>query len=328
MLENNFHKILSNTASAQEKLDFYTSLENDPELQVEFYRYKNLYTISTLNTEKYRDQQNKSFVSFWSKVHSGQSPKIIRIWMRYAAIFILASVLGFMGNYLMNSGTSIKENHRIVYSSEKGSVSTIKMEDGSSIWLSSGTNLVLDKKASGEMVAQLDGEAYFDLIPDPQRNFKVDLGNFQVRDIGTSFNIRAYQSEQLIATTLVKGSIDLVKTSGESILTVKPGEMVKYDKTQKEMIVSQQDPSIVTAWKDGKFVFINQPLSAICKELENWYNVEIQIEDPKLATFLYTGVIKRSTTVKMVLEILALTDQIKYTITDKKEGKDLIRIRK
>ncbi|MBC8004722.1 MAG: DUF4974 domain-containing protein, partial [Verrucomicrobia bacterium] len=89
-----------------------------------------------------------------------------------------------------------------------------------------------------------------------------------------------------------------------------------------------QDPSVVIAWKDGKFVFIDQPLAEICKELENWYDIEIQIEDQKLAETRYTSVVKRTTTVEMVLKILAVTDQIKYEIINKKEGKDIIIIRK
>lgn len=249
-------------------------------------------------------------------------------WMRYAAIFIVALSLGFMADFLLNRETISSISQHIEYSSEKGSVSKIHLEDGSTIWLSSGTKLKLDKNDSGETTARLDGEAYFDLVTDPDRKFTVDLGQFKVRDIGTIFNIRAYESEQTILTTLVGGRIDLIKNSGESFLTVKPGELVSYNKSNRNIVVNQLDPSIVTAWTEGKFVFIDQPLSEICKELENWYNIEIQIADPKLANNRYTSVVKRSTTVQMVLKILALTDQISYEITDKKEGKDIIKIMK
>jgi ferric-dicitrate binding protein FerR (iron transport regulator) len=111
-------------------------------------------------------------------------------------------------------------------------------------------------------------------------------------------------------------------------LTVKPGEHATYDKTSNNISVNKLDASVVTAWKDGRFVFIDQPLSEICKELERWYNIEIQIQDQKLADTRYTCVVKRSTTVEMVLSILSITDQIHYEITNKKEGKDIIKIRK
>jgi ferric-dicitrate binding protein FerR (iron transport regulator) len=325
MTEDTFHKILSNTASEAEKSDFFTSLEQDPQKNRDYQHYKNLYVLSSLNPERYRIRQDKSFRKFWERTQSQRPQRLIQQWMRYAAIFIVALSLGFTADFLLKRGTISPISQHIEYSSEKGSVSKIHLGDGSTIWLSSGTKLMVDKR-DGETTARLDGEAYFDLVADPDRKFTVDLGQFKVRDIGTIFNIRAYESEQTISTTLVEGRIDLIQHSGESFLTVKPGELVSYDKSNKKIVVNQQDPSIVTAWTEGKFVFIDQPLSEICKELENWYNIEIQITDPKLANTRYTSVVKRTTTVKMVLKILAITDQISYEITDKKEGKDKIKI--
>lgn len=328
MTEDIFHKILSNTASEAEKSDFFTSLEQNPGKNRDFQNYKNLYVLSSMTPERYRTQQDKSFSKFWERTQAQRPQRLIHQWMRYAAIFIVALSLGFTADFLLNRETSSPISQYIEYSSEKGSVSKIHLEDGSTIWLSSGTKLKLDKNNSGETTARLDGEAYFDLVPDPDRKFTVDLGQFKVRDFGTIFNIRAYESEQTISATLVEGRIELIQNSGESFLTVKPGELVSYDKSNKHIVVNQQDPSIVTAWTEGKFVFIDQPLSEICKELENWYNIEIQIIDPTLANTRYTSVVKRSTTVKMVLKILAITDQISYEIIDKKEGKDIIKIMK
>jgi len=327
MFEEIFHKILSNTASGTEKLEFFQSLETNPEKKDEFYRFKNLYVISSLNQDKYSKLTGKNFNKFWAQVNTSKK-LTLKLWMRYAAIVLVASSLGFLANSLTKSEkSSIFENH-IEYSSEKGSVSSVKLDDGSVIWLSSGTKLALDKTADNKTIAHLNGEAYFDLIPNPKRNFIVDLGKFYIHDIGTSFNIRAYESENKISASLINGRIDLVQESGSSILTVKPGEYVEYDKSRNNIEVTQHDPSEITAWKEGKFVFIDESLGNICKELERWYNIEISIEDQNLSEIKYTSVVKRSTTVEMVLKYLSVTDQIKYEITNKKEGKDIIKIRK
>ena len=92
------------------------------------------------------------------------------------------------------------------------------------------------------------------------------------------------------------------------------------------MTVSEQDPTIASAWKNGKFVFIDKTLAEICHDLENWYNVKIIIDNKALADTRYTSVIKRTTTIKLVLQMLALTDKINYKITDKKEGNDVVLI--
>lgn len=327
MNEEIFHKILNHSASETEKAEFFTLLENDPDKAREFYHYKNIYTLSHIDSADYRDKQNESFEKFWDKVQAKRPTRFISVWMKYAAIFIMASIVGYVANNTLRTKDNAFASSRIEYTSERGSVSTIKLEDGSTIWLSSGTKLVIEKE-NQQTTAKLNGEAYFDLIPNPERNFIVDLGKIKIRDIGTSFNVRAYESENIVSATLINGQIDLIGDSEKPIIKVKPGEYVEYNKINSKIAVNQQDPSAVTAWKDGRFVFIDKTLAEICDELESWYNIEIQINDKNLANTKYTSVVKRTTTVEMVLKILSITDQIHYEITDKKEGKDIIRIHK
>ena len=164
------------------------------------------------------------------------------------------------------------------------------------------------------------------MIPDNKRDLTVDLGYLKVKDIGTKFDIRAYHDEKLISATLVNGQIDVSGSTVQPLLSLKPGEYLQFDKQTNQMNVTKQDPSISSAWKDGKFVFIHKSLAEICRELEAWYNVRIEINNHTLANTRYTSVIKRTTTVKLVLEMLSLTDKIHYKITDRKEGKDLVYI--
>lgn len=328
MSEENFHKILSGTASEEEKKEFYASISNDPEKRNDYLYYKNLYSTSNFSREKYQKKKHENFDKFWREVQLNRKKINIYQVMRYAAIVILASTLGYLVNRNLDNTGETQIVQHIEYSSEKGSVSSIRLDDGSVIWLSSGTKLILNKNLRGKTIARLDGEAFFDLKPDSTRKFLVDLGQFKVKDIGTKFNIRAYKEEQTISTSLIEGQIDLIREHQHPFLKVVPGELVQYDKFKNELKVTKQDTSIIAAWKDGKFVFIDKTLAEIGKELENWYNIEIEITDKKLADTKYTSVIKRTTTVKMVLQILALTDNIHYDIIDKKEGKDIIKIRK
>lgn len=327
MTEDIFYKILTNTGTDAEKKDFFSQLENDKEKREEFYQYKNLFVVSNLKTHVYKEIQQRSFEKFWNTVQPRKT-LLLKTWMKYAAIFITALVLGVTADKLLLGNKTQGATQHVEYASETGSVSTVFLEDGSEIWLSSGTKLVIDKNSQGESVAKLDGEAYFNLIPSSTRKFLVDFGQIKIKDIGTKFNIRAYTAEKNISTTLIKGKIDLTDAQGNSILAVHPGEIAQFDRTTNKVSVGTCDASIVTAWKEGKFVFIDEPLSDICKELEKWYNVEIRIEDQKLADTRYTSVVKRSTTVQMVLKILAVTDQIHYKITEKKIGKDIIEISK
>jgi ferric-dicitrate binding protein FerR (iron transport regulator) len=327
MSEEIFIKIINNSATDAEKLCFYSEIESNRELREEYIQYKTLYTLAHCPNNNKIFPTKDNFEDFWSQLNSSGNRPVFHLWFRYAAIFVVALALGFTVQYLINSKKEIPVySSHIEYTSEKGAVSAIHLEDGSSIWLSSGSKIVISKKSTGEMSAVLNGEAYFDMVPDPKRNFVVDLGYFKVRDIGTKFDIRAYQCEQLIYAALSDGQIDLCKSESVPVLSLKPGEYMQFNKQSNQVVVSKQDPSIATAWKDGKFVFIHKTLGEICHELECWYNVQIIIHDKILENTRYTSVIKRTTTVKLVLEMLSLTDKINYKITDRKEAKDIVYI--
>ncbi len=327
MSEEIFIKILDNSATDAEKISFYKWIEEDSAQREIFYTYKNLYAAANCTSNKHVELQKNSFEHFWNKVNPVKEFEIYKFWNRYAAVFVVALALGFVIRNMVPEHTRILTfAQKIEYTSEKGSVSTIHLEDGSSIWLSSASKIVLSKNAEGEMAAQLNGEAYFDLVPDTTRKLTVDLGYFKLKDIGTKFNIRAYSSESAVFTTLVDGRVDLFNPDNKSMLTMKPGEYLQFVKNTGQMEVSQRDPSIATAWKEGKFVFIDKTLAEICRELENWYNVEIIISNKSLANNKYTSVIKRTTTVNMVMKMLALTDNINYKITDRKEAHDIVYV--
>ena len=327
MTEEIFIKILNDTATTAEKSSFYQAMEADSAQREIFLSYKNLYTLSTIYNSKQIDLQKDSFDKFWCKSNPAKGFGIFEFWYRYAAVFVVALILGFLMQYLLPRQQQIQRLARnIEYTSEKGSVSTIHLEDGSAIWLSSASKLTIHTSPDGEMTAQLCGEAFFDLVPDPTRRLTVDLGKLKVKDIGTKFNIRAYSIESGIYTMLLDGRIGLFNKENIAIGSMEPGDYLQFEKKSKKMIVSHRDPTIATAWKDGKFVFIDKSLSEICRELENWYNVEIIISKPSLANTKYTSVIKRTTTVSMVLKMLSLTDKINYKILDRKEAKDIVTI--
>jgi len=327
MSEEIFIRILNNSATDAEKSSFFQSIEEDSDQREQFKQCKNFYVASSLNPELHNSIQKESFERFWNRVHPGKQQKVLNLWYRYAAIVLVTLASSFLIQYLISNkqqGNEIVQ--QIEYSSEKGSVSKVLLEDGSVIWLSSASRVKLQKTANGEMMARMSGEAYFDLVPDSKRKFMVDMGSFKVKDIGTKFNIRAYKDEPGVYTSLVDGKIEFLSKSDQNLLTMKLGEYMQFNKQSMKMTVSEQDPTIATAWKDGKFVFIDKTLSEICHELENWYNVKIEIENKKLAETKYTSVIKRTTTIKLVLQMLSLTDKINYSITDKKEGSDIVLI--
>jgi ferric-dicitrate binding protein FerR (iron transport regulator) len=140
------------------------------------------------------------------------------------------------------------------------------------------------------------------------------------------FNIKAYTEDKSIETTLLSGKAEILKSSGQSITMLSPGEQAEYEKEGRVMKISPVNVEFVTGWKDGKFVFREKRLEEICRDLQNWYDVKFEIRNDALKEFKYSGTIKRTTTVGYVLKMLKVTTNINYEIVNKPVGPDLVII--
>ena len=157
MKEEIIIKILNDSATDAEKYGFFQDLKNDSVLRESYYLYKTLYTVSNYDRAKNAEIQSDSFERLWKKLNRNKRFRISEFWYRYAAIFIIALILGFLSRQFI-SQYEAKQSfvHQIEYTSEKGSVSTIHLEDGSNIWLSSSSKIIILKSPSGEMRVKLE----------------------------------------------------------------------------------------------------------------------------------------------------------------------------
>ena len=314
-----YHKILSGNASEKEKEAFYDELNRDAETKKEFIELKQLWDLNVINQTKVSSQRkNQLFHEFWSVVHLNKQKTVQQIffgWGKYAAIVILALLAGFYLNSFLNqaSSESWKQFH-----SENGNISSILLEDGSKIWLNSNTTLSLNEQ-KGEVTVKLEGEAYFEIKHNEKRNFIVDLGKMKVRDLGTSFNISAYPEDEFFRTTLLEGEITVLDAKNQEIKALDVNQTFRFCPSDYSVEIEELDPLLVKGWTENKFVFIDKPLGGICDEIEKWYGVSIQIEQETLKDEKYTSVIRRTTTVKQLLEMFKLTTGIDYKIEEQKD---------
>jgi len=321
-------RILSGKATKEEKTNFYSHLEHDPEAEREYLSLKELWIVSGLNSNPTSEQYKaESFKKFWEKTQSRPVAKIRRFpreIFRYAAMLVVALATGFFLNYLIpRSGTVpfIKE-----FRSGKGSMSTVVLEDGSRIWLNANTTISL-KEEKGKTEALLSGEAYFEIVHNEAREFIVDLGKIKVRDRGTAFNISAYPDDPICRTTLIEGKVELLDQQDHLLEKLDIAQTFRFENETNRYRIENIDPELVIGWKENKFVFIDKSLKDICQELEKWYGVKFVIEQRSLEQEVFSSVIRRSTTISQVLEMLRVTTGITYQIEEKKDETAIIYVR-
>ncbi|UKJ06807.1 FecR family protein [Solitalea lacus] len=204
-----------------------------------------------------------------------------------------------------------------------GGTYQIGLSDGTKVWLNSGSSLKYPTKFTGnERLVELTGEAYFEVAHNKEKPFKVTSNGQVVQVLGTHFNINAYLDDATVKTTLLEGSVRVSslrsnnKLQKETIL--KPGQQSQINQINGDIKVEPADLEEAVAWKNGDFVFRQQPLTQILTTLSRWYSVEIKYETDQLSKQTFSGVISRSRNLSAVLEMLESTGQINFEIQDNK----------
>jgi transmembrane sensor len=189
------------------------------------------------------------------------------------------------------------------------------LPDGTKVWLNAATSLRYPAAFVGnERVVEVAGEAYFEVAHNPKMPFRVKVGDQLIEDIGTAFNINAYEDEQVIRTSLLTGAIKL--SNGRSSVILRPGEQVAAGKGDG-LEVKSGDIEQAIAWKDGLFAFRDANIQTIMRQLARWYDVEVKYEGAVSAQ-QFTGKIDRSLSLARVLGILGKT-RVHFRIEEDKK---------
>ena len=182
----------------------------------------------------------------------------------------------------------------------------IMLEDSTVVWLNSESTLSYPEVFSAsERRVHVTGEAYFAVKPDASRPFYVETDVQVVRVYGTAFNVRTYADDPCVCTTLEHGSIaiSLAETpSGEVRLS--PGHQARLNRQDSKLDMLVVDPQVITGWRNGRFVFQNQPLSVIMRDLARWYDFEYEFDDPDLQDIIFMGSIPRYSDFSVAKRIL------------------------
>jgi ferric-dicitrate binding protein FerR (iron transport regulator) len=190
------------------------------------------------------------------------------------------------------------------------------LADGTKVWLNAASSVSFPVAFSGkERVVEMTGEAYFEVAHNAAKPFRVVTKKQIIEDIGTAFNIKAYDNEPLAKTTLIEGA---VKVSG---VTLKPGDQaVSNNQNNRIEIARDINTNVTTAWKDGYFRFDLETLPAIMREFARWYNVEV-IYEGKPTEQQFNMKVSRKSSLNRALQILT-----KGGVHYRLEGRKLIII--
>ena len=322
-------QILSGEANSSEKEAFYHSLSENKSDEELFYQIKSLWIRSSMqNREIDIEAEYLEFLSKLQQPIQKRSYSIGKWVLKYAAIVLfMLAIGGLSGYYFPGRNIEIAGSGMQKFSALKGSVSIVELADGTKIWLNSGSRLTYQEDPKGKQrLAELTGEAFFEVTHNENSPFLIKAGKLTIKDLGTTFNIKAYPTDNQIETSLVEGEAEILGSKGNSISLLKPGDNAIYTSDTEKIEIKPIANNVLSAWREGKFVIRDQRLEDIFKEVSRWYDVEFRFENEKFKDYRYTGNIKKSTTAQHILKMLKLTTHFNYRIIEKPTEPDVIII--
>lgn len=173
----------------------------------------------------------------------------------------------------------------------KGGQYQLTLPDGTRVWLNAASSLVYPE-AFGDDIREvtLEGEGYFEVMKDRNRPFVVNTARQRVSVLGTSFNINAYDNENITKTTLLTGSVRIAAMDGGVMRgderTLKPNEQGIIANHGNEIAINEIDALTAVAWKDGLFNFHGLRIDEAMKQIERWYDIRVTYNGPKPTGFL------------------------------------------
>lgn len=173
----------------------------------------------------------------------------------------------------------------------RGETERIILADGTSLWINSDTKVLYPSRFnSNTRTIYIDGEIYADVTPDKHKPFIVAASDIRVKVHGTQFSVKAFSEMDNVEVALISGSVTMEDSNSENGFsrTLKPGELVRYNKTFGTAEDYRINPITYGAWQNNHNIrFINQSLADIAEYLEKRFDVEIVIEDGTLAQTQY-----------------------------------------
>ena len=234
--------------------------------------------------------------------------------IRVAAVLLVGLIIaGIIYSGDIFSGHSPK---MLSIQSPAGQRTPLTLPDGSKVILA-GSSLIeypesFDKKCRE---VSLSGMAFFDVAKSESLPFHVNTSEITVSVLGTQFSVASYPGDPLVQTVLVSGKVQVTCNENYKSVELIPGEQHTYNSMSKSGSVSKVDAQMLTQWADGKLVFDQEDIYSVCRKLERWYGVEIEISNPGRNNDLYTFTIDKNTLAEVLL-LMQKISPMSYSKTD------------
>lgn len=308
-MKSKLFKFANNTISKSEYAELLLEASSKPEVWNELMQLQNIKALETLQSNSDDLQLGKAGYTRFINTKTSQNsilPRIKSIYKQYSACAAVLALLISIGSTFFATKWHLQYKN-IGYTTINvpvGQRASITLPDGSIVWINSNSSLSYPAAfKDNERKVQLIGEAYFEVAHQNNRPFIVNAPHFETKVLGTKFNICSYPNDSIAKADLIEGSVALYNNEAtDAAIILKPGEQAIYNRNN----LLQIDQSYFNAndKKSGIFRFDNSNMAEILRQLENYYNVSIVVNNPMILDYEYTGSFIQGDGVMHILKLL------------------------
>ncbi len=176
-----------------------------------------------------------------------------------------------------------------VYVTGRGETRSVRLADGSRMQIDRGSRVAVSG-GRAPLVEIAQGAASFSVRHDPSRVLMVRAGGYEIRDLGTRFDVVSARGR--VAVTVAEGMVSVTPSGGAAanatVLKAGQGLDIVPDKqiAQRRNI----DPGHVADWSDGRLDYDGAPLGLVAADISRYADAPLVV-DPSAANLRFSGVL-------------------------------------
>jgi len=283
-------KFLSGTAGAEERRAVLRWAEASPDNRKMLADLERIYQEDPDLSPSYDYQTAHAWQELESKLDQHEDAAIGTSisWARSAVFKVAASIAVFAVCaflvYRISTSTDV-----ITRASGEERME-VALPDGSTVTLNARSRISYRADFEAERSLTLSGEAFFDVKRNADHPFVVHTGAAQVRVLGTSFNVRAYEAEGWNDVYVVTGKVQLAREAdGTAATALAPGEHGVLRISDGTIVkTADADPNLA-AWKSRTLVFRKAALQEVLPALERYFQITIKLKNAALRDCRFTS---------------------------------------